>query len=325
MAEFDYFSTSRIRPKQTAAFGAKLAAAVSNAGGLGVLPLRSKDIQRLRTVIRETKALTDKPFAVNLNMDFPQEERLAACLEEGVRIISFFWKDPAPLVRMAKDGAAVVMHTVGNTEDARRAVDAGVDVVVAQGWEAGGHVRGTVATLPLVPSVVDAAGDVPVVAAGGIADGRGLAAAMVLGASAAWIGTRFLASTEVEIHPEYQAQTLNSSEDDTVHLDNLFDVGWPAAPHRVIRNSTVSNWEAAGRPANGERPGEGKVVVRSPIIGDIVRYRSYTRQSDAVGEIEALSMWAGQGLSMITEVQPASEIIREIVNEAKRALSNAIE
>ncbi len=97
-------------------------------------------------------------------MEYPQEERLAACLEEGVRIISFFWKDPAPLVRMAKDYGAIVMHTVGNAADALRVVDAGVDVVVTQGWEAGGHVRGTVATLPLVSSVVDALGDVSVVA-----------------------------------------------------------------------------------------------------------------------------------------------------------------
>lgn len=307
------------------AVGAELTAAVSNAGGLGVLPLWSADLQTLRRVIRETKILTDKPFAVNLNMEYPQEERLAACLEEGVRIISFFWRDPAPLVKMAKDGGAIVMHAVGNAADARRAVDAGVDVVVAQGWEAGGHVRGTVATLPLVPSVVDSVGDVPVVAAGGIADGRGLAAAMVLGASAAWIGTRFLASAEVRIHSEYQARILSATEDDTVYLDCLFDVGWPVAPHRVIRNSTVRDWEAAGRPAIGVRPGEGDVVAKSPQIGDIVRYRCYTPQPDAVGDIEALSMWAGQGLSMVTKVQPAADIVREIVKEAQRALCSVVE
>jgi NAD(P)H-dependent flavin oxidoreductase YrpB (nitropropane dioxygenase family) len=174
--------------------------------------------------------------------------------------------------------------------------------------------------LPLVPAVVDAVGDVPVIAAGGIADGRGLAAAMVLGASAAWIGTRFLASNEVEIHPDYQAQVLNASENDTVHLECLFDVGWPAAPHRVIRNSTVRNWEAAGGPASGARPGEGEVLARSSSQGDIVRYRSYTPGSDAVGDIEALSMWAGQGLSMVSDVKPAAEIIREIVNGAEQAL-----
>jgi NAD(P)H-dependent flavin oxidoreductase YrpB (nitropropane dioxygenase family) len=280
----------------------------------------SADVDTLRSVVRQTKSLTDRPFAVNLNMDFSQEARLAACLEEGVRVISFFWQDPGPLVQVAKDGGALVMHTVGNAVDAKRAVDSGVDIIVAQGWEAGGHVRGTVATLPLVPAVVDVVGNVPVVAAGGIADGRGLVAAMALGASAAWIGTRFLASNEVEIHPEYQAKLLSASENDTVHLEFLFDVGWPAAPHRVLRNGTVDEWEAAGRPESGARPGEGDVIARSASRGDIIRYRSYTPGPDAVGDIEALSMWAGQGLSMVTSVKPAAEIVREIVQEAEQVV-----
>ena len=240
------------------AVGPRLAAAVSNAGGLGILPLWSLDVDTLRTRVRLTQTLTTKPFAVNLNMEFPQEERLEACLEEDVPIISFFWRDPSPLVAKAKDAGAIVLHTVGNAADARRAIDCGVDVVVAQGWESGGHVRGSVATLPLVPAVVDAVGDVPVVAAGGIADGRGLAAVLALGASAAWVGTRFLASEEAEIHPDYQQRLLEASEDDTVHLENLFDVGWRDAPHRVLRNSTVDAWEVAGCPPSGERPGEAR-------------------------------------------------------------------
>ena len=117
---------------------------------------------------------------------------------------------------VARAAGATVLHTVGNAADARRAVDCGVDVIVAQGWEAGGHVRGTVArTMALVPAVVDAVGDIPVVAAGGVADGRGLAAALALGASGAWIGTRFLASDEVVVHPEYQRRLLAATENDT--------------------------------------------------------------------------------------------------------------
>ena len=167
------------------AIGPQLAAAVSNAGGLGTLPLWSADIDTLRRQVRETHALTTRPFAVNLNLNFPQDDRLDACLEEGVRVFSFFWRDPSALVARAKGAGAIVMHTVGNVDDARRAVDCGVDVVVAQGWEAGGHVRGTVATMALVPAVVDAVGATPVVAAGDIADGRGLAAALALGAAGA--------------------------------------------------------------------------------------------------------------------------------------------
>jgi len=302
------------------AVGPALAAAVSNAGGLGILPLWNADVDTLRAKVRLTRELTTKPLAVNLNMEFPQEERLEACLEEDVRIISFFWRDPSPLVAKAKDAGAIVLHTVGNVADARRAVDCGVDVVVAQGWEAGGHVRGSVATLPLVPAVVDAIGDVPVVAAGGIADGRGLAAVLALGASAAWIGTRFLASEEVEIHPAYQRHVLEASENDTVHLDDLFDVGWREAPHRVIRNSTVGAWEAVGRPPSGERPGEGEVIADSPSRGELVRYGCNTPGPDFTGDIEALSMWAGQGLSLVSKVQPAAEIVGEIVEDAEARL-----
>ena len=304
--------------------GPQLAAAVSNAGGLGTLPLWSANDEVVRETIEKTKDLTDRPFAVNLNMDFPQERRLEICLEEGVPIISFFWQDPSPLIRMAKDGGAVVMHTVGNAEDARKAVDNGIDIVVAQGWEAGGHVRGTVATLPLIPAVVDAVGNIPVVAAGGIADGRGMAAVFALGASAAWIGTRFLASEEAEIHEKYRQQLLASNEVDTVYLEDLFDIGWPNAPHRVIRNSTVDAWETAGKPPSGQRPGEDGVIASSPLTGSISRYSSRTPRFDFTGDIEALSMWAGQGVAMVNKVQPAAEIIDEIIVEARTALSKSV-
>jgi NAD(P)H-dependent flavin oxidoreductase YrpB (nitropropane dioxygenase family) len=245
-----------------------LGAAVCNAGALGTLPLWRSKIDTLRSAVRKTRALTAKPFAVNLNMEFPQTERLEACLEEKVPVISFFWRDHGDLVTRAKAGGAVMMHTVGNVEDARRAVDLGVDIVVAQGWEAGGHVRGTVATLPLVPAVVDAVGDTPVIAAGGIADGRGMAAALALGAAGVWVGTRFLGSEEVSIQPEYRRRILAASENDTVWCENLFDGGWPNAPHRVLCNSTTRNWEAAGRPPAGQRPGEGVIVAKSESRGD---------------------------------------------------------
>jgi nitronate monooxygenase len=298
----------------------RLAAAVSNAGALGTLPLWRTDIETLRRAVQKTRTLTSMPFAVNLNMEFPQEERLEACLEERVPVISFFWRDPGDLVKRAKAGGAVVMYTVGNAEDARRAVDAGVDIVVAQGWEAGGHVRGTVATLPLVPAVVDVVGDTPVVAAGGIADGRGMAAALALGAAGVWVGTRFLASEEVSIHSEYQRRILAASESDTVWCENLFNGGWDNAPHRVLRNSTVQNWEAAGRPPRGQRPGEGVIVAKSESRGDADRYMSITPGPDTTGEIEALSLWSGQGVALVRKVQPAAEIVREMNEEAEAIL-----
>lgn len=302
------------------AVGPILAAAVSNAGGLGMLVPWRADIDTVRRQIRETRALTQRPFGVNLVLELPQEERLSACLEENVPVISFFWRDPSSLVRRAREAGAIVLHTVDSAAAAKRAVDSGVDIVVAQGWEAGGHVRGTVATMPLVPAVVDAVSPVPVVAAGGIADGRGLAAALALGASGAWIGTRFLASQEATIHPRYRERLLQASESDTVFLDNLFDIRWPDAPHRVLRNKTVDAWEAAGRPPPGKRPGEGETIATSRSVGPVVRYQSYTPGPDADGDIDALSLWAGQSVGLVSKVQSAGAIVREIADEARSIL-----
>ena len=302
------------------AAGPSLAAAVSNAGGLGMLVPWRVDIDEVRRQIREMRALTPRPFGVNLNLEFPHEERLAVCLDEGVPIISFFWRDPSHLVPRAKRSGAIVLHTVGSADDAKRAVDCGVDIVVAQGWEAGGHVRGAVATMPLVPAVVDAISPVPVVAAGGVADGRGLAAVLSLGAAGAWIGTRFLASHEATIHPRYRECLLRATENDTVYLDNLFDVRWPNAPHRTLRNRTVEVWEAAGRPPSGSRPGEGEVIATSRSSGPIVRYQSYTPGVDADGDIDALSLWAGQSVGLVSKTQSAGDIVREIADEAQLIL-----
>jgi NAD(P)H-dependent flavin oxidoreductase YrpB (nitropropane dioxygenase family) len=302
------------------AVGPALAAAVSNAGGLGMLVLWRADIETVQRQIRETRALTSRPFGVNLNLEFPQEDRLAACLDENIPVISFFWRDPSALVPRAKAAGATVLHTVGSAEDARRAVGCGVDVVVAQGWEAGGHVRGLVATLPLIPAVVDAVAPAPVVAAGGIADGRGLAAVLALGAAGAWIGTRFLASREAAIHPRYRELLLRANENDTVYCENLFDIRWPDAPHRTLRNKTFEAWDAAGRPPSGQRPGEGEVIATSKSSGPIVRYQSYTPGADAEGEVDALALWAGQSVGLVSKVQPAGEIVREVADEAQSIL-----
>ena len=294
-----------------------LAAAVSNAGGLGMLALSWHLEGAIREQIRETQALTKKPFGVNLVLEWPQAGRLAVCLEEGVKVVSFFWGDPTPYVKQAKAAGALTLSTVASAADARAAVDAGVDIVVAQGWEAGGHVRGQVATMPLIRAVVKAVGDTPVLAAGGIADGAGLAAALALGASGVWIGTRFLASEEVAIHPDYQRRLLEADETSTFYSD-LFDLGWPNAPHRVLRNSTVETWEAAGRP-KANRPGEGDVLAKG-MFGSMLRYASITPGPEASGDIEALSLWAGQSVGGVGKVQPAAEIVREIAQEARDVL-----
>ena len=299
-----------------------LAAAVSNAGGLGTLPLIHSTPGEVGSTVAEMTALTDRPFAVNLILEWDQRDRLTAALDAGAPAISLFWGDAAELVPVAQDAGAVVLVSVGSVDEAARAVAAGADVIVAQGWEAGGHVRGTVTTLALVPRVVDTVDPVPVVAAGGIADGRGLAAVLMLGAAGAWIGTRFLAARESSIHDDYRQRVLEAAETDTYYGD-LFDGGWPDAPHRVLRNSTVEAWEAAGRPAPGERPGEEDDVAARADGSPIKRYASATPHVSTTGDIEALPNWAGQGVGLVTRVQPAAEIVQELVADAERILAKS--
>jgi NAD(P)H-dependent flavin oxidoreductase YrpB (nitropropane dioxygenase family) len=297
-----------------------LTAAVSNAGGLGVIPLSHGTPDEVRGSVAEITALTDRPFGVNLILEWDQRERLAAALDAGAPAISLFWGDVSDLVPQAHDAGALVFVSVGSVDEAVRAAAAGADVVVAQGWEAGGHVRGTVTSLTLVPRVVDAVDPVPVVAAGGIADGRGLAAVLALGAAGAWIGTRFLAASECSIHDEYRQRLLEAAEGDTYYT-GLFDGGWPDAPHRVLRNSTVDAWEKAGRPPSGERPGEKDEVAARADGSPIKRYASATPHAGMTGDIEALPNWAGQGVGLVTHIQPAAEIVQELIADAERILA----
>ncbi len=305
------------------AAGAALAAAVSDAGGLGTLAITGFGAETARKMIQETRALTSKPFAPNLLMSYPYEEEMEVCLKERVPAVCFYWGDPAPHVARFHAAGAVVLLQVGSVAEAERAVDAGVDIIVAQGWEAGGHVRGSIATLPLVPSVVDAVAPVPVVAAGGICDGRGLAAVLALGAAGAWIGTRFLASEEVNLHPEYREHLLRGTAAETIYttlFNSQFDTGWSDAPHRVLRNSTVRAWEKAGQPPRGERPGEDETLATDGFGRTVVRYQKVTARTDHQGDIEALPHWAGQGVGLITKVQSAADIVREIAAEVQATL-----
>jgi nitronate monooxygenase len=296
-----------------------LAAAVSEAGGLGMLSITWRDPSALRALLRDTRARTAKPFAVNLVLEWDPAERLAIALEEGVPIVSFFWGDPAPWVDQVHAAGRLVLHTVASAEEARRVAEAGVDAIVAQGWEAGGHIWGEVSTLALVPRVVDAVAPLPVVAAGGIADGRGLAAVLALGAGAAWMGTRFLLAEEAATHPIYREAVIAADETATAY-SSLFDVGWPHAPLRTLRNSTWQAWQAAGEPPPGARPGEGDVVATGEDGRDIVRYDNDAPVAGASGDIAAMCLYAGQGVGLAQRTQPAADIVREVAEEAARVL-----
>jgi len=289
----------------------RLAAAVSDAGALGMLTLTwSEDV----AVIRQTAALTGRPFGGNLVLTEDRHRRLDQALDAGLRIVSFFEGDPSSYIQQVHDAGGVVLHTVGTAEEARRAVGAGVDVIVAQGWEAGGHVWGTIATLPLVPAVADAVAPVPVIAAGGIADARGVAAVLALGAQAAWLGTRFLLAEEMPIHEDYRRALIAAAETDAQRYPNLYSVGWPDSPHRALRNSTADAWQAAGRPPLAQRPGTGEVIAHLASGEAILRYEGAPPMAGTTGQIEALSMWAGQGVALARKSQPAADIVAELTS-----------
>lgn len=293
-------------------------AAVSNAGGLGVLQATWLGIEELRRAISEIRNRTDRPFGVNFVLSLTDETRhaqLDAALEEGVKIVSTFWADPAPVIERIHRAGATSIHTIGSSEEARRVVDLGVDVVVAQGAEAGGHVRGDVGTFVLTPAVVDAVPGAHVVSAGGIADGRGLAAALALGAGAAWVGTRLLLAEECDIHPDYRERIISARETDTI-MSSVFDGGWPDAPHRCLMNDTLRAWIAAGKPEPGHRPHEGQVIAFDGAGKPIPRYDLQEPLRGTTGDVSSMALYAGQGVGLTKERRSVAEIIGTMVREA---------
>ena len=302
-----------------------LAAAVSDAGGLGTLAVTWLGLDATESAIAATRERTDHPFGVNLVLDpdttiHPTAEHLETCLDAGAEIVSFSFGDAAPYVEQVHDAGGTVLQTVGDTEAARDAVTAGVDVLVSQGWEAGGHVQSDVATMPLVPGVADVAGeDVPVIAAGGIADGRGLAAALALGADGAWLGTRFVAAAESKAHGDYQQAVTDADAREAVRSE-LYDGGWPGQPHRTLVNSTYGAWTEAGEPPVGERPGEDELVARYGNGLPIERYDDDPPLAGMDGDVEALAMYAGQSATLTERIQPAAEIVDEVIAEARERI-----
>ncbi|MEV5208916.1 nitronate monooxygenase [Micromonospora sp. NPDC053740] len=293
----------------------ELAAAVAEAGGLGMLASTWRTPERARLDIRHVRQRTSRPFGVNLVIDFPIADTLAVCLDEGVPVISTFWGDPKPVSHWIRDAGALHMHTIGSVREAVHAASCGVDIIVAQGWEAGGHVRGTTATMVLVPAVVDAVGPIPVMAAGGISDGRGLAAVLALGAQGAWLGTRFLAATEASTHQLYRQHLVAATAEDTVHT-HCFDGGWPDAPHRALRNPTLQRWELAGSPTAPGRPGEGEVVALDSAGQAHYRYEDLMPLPGMTGDLADMALYAGQSVELVRDVRPAAQLLQELTAQA---------
>jgi nitronate monooxygenase/enoyl-[acyl-carrier protein] reductase II len=269
------------------------------------------------------RTLTDKPFGVNIILPMLQEGQIEACLDEKVPILVLFWGDPKPYVEEAHKRGTKVFIQVGSVEEAKTAAQAGVDAIIAQGVEAGGHVKSTTSLSTIVPAMVEAVKPIPVIAAGGIANGRGVIAALSLGAQAVSMGTRFLCSEETQVLRAYKERVTRAKAEDTVYT-LLFDVGWPNAAHRVLKNKEIAEWEAASRPETGKRLGEGSTLGTMQIAGttiDVPRYAVFPPMPGFSGDIERMALYAGESCELINDIKPAAQIVREVVHEAEEALA----
>jgi nitronate monooxygenase len=301
--------------------GPELVAAVSNAGGCGVLGMGGLPARYIRQQIQHLRTLTDKPFGVNIILPMLQEGQIEACFDEKVPILVLFWGDPQPYVEEAHKRGTKVFIQVGSVAEAKAAAAAGVDAIIAQGVESGGHVKST-SLSTIVPAVVEAVKPIPVIAAGGIANGRGVVAALSLGAQAVSMGTRFLCSEETQVLRAYKERVMQAKAEDTVYT-LLFDVGWPNAAHRVLRNKEITEWETVGRPETGKRPGEGSTLGTMQIAGttvDVPRYAVFPPMPGFSGDIERTALYAGESCTLINDIKPAAQIVRDIVREAEEVL-----
>jgi NAD(P)H-dependent flavin oxidoreductase YrpB (nitropropane dioxygenase family) len=287
-----------------------LVAAVSNAGGLGMIGMPMVPAPAVASALDGMRAQCRGPIGFNQLLHFADRDAVIAAASR-VRVVEFFYGEPdASLVRLVHEGGALVSWQVGSVDEARAAERAGCDLVVAQGTEAGGHVRGGVSLLPLLAQVLDAV-KIPVIAAGGIGGAREMAAALAAGADAVRVGTRFVASRESGAHPRYIEALLRAQPEDTV-LTGAFSVMWPDAPHRVLRSAV----DAAGA-LTDEIVGEAQTPA-GPM--PVPRFAVMTPVATTTGHIEAMALYAGESVGHVRAVQPAAEIVRELIEGATARL-----
>ncbi|XP_045826132.1 (3aS,4S,5R,7aS)-5-hydroxy-7a-methyl-1-oxo-octahydro-1H-indene-4-carboxyl-CoA dehydrogenase [Trifolium pratense] len=299
--------------------GPQLVAAVANAGGLGLL--RAPDWESpdyLRELIKKTRTLTDKPFGVGVVLAFPHEENLKVILDEKVAVLQTYWGDcTTELVAKAHSAGVKIVPQVGSVKSAKQAIDAGADGIIVQGREAGGHVIGQESLISLVPRVVDLVGDrdIPVIAAGGIVDARGYVAALALGAQGVCLGTRFLATEESYANPIYKRKVIEL--DETEYTDVFGRARWPGAPHRVLQTPFFKEWRSL---PTDESEANKPVIGHSTIHGvekEIRRFAGTVPNVTTTGDLESMVMYAGEGVGLIKEILPASEVIKRLVEGAQ--------
>lgn len=307
-----------------------LAIAVCKAGGIGALGVGFTPPELLREYIQTIRAETDAPFNINFITCFDNDEQVKVCAEERVPIVSWHWGHPSESNRQLLQAAGVsYWEQVGSVHDARRAVNAGAEVVVAQGLEAGGHNYQGLQSMPglptmaLLPMVVDAVGkDALVLGSGGISDGRGVAAALALGADAVWVGTRLVATIEAAVHDEHKARIVASNGEDTV-FSSIFGPEWPHFnPMRLQRNRVVReyNHRLADVPIKRD---DLEVVGKTMFCGQPMEMRKFNIVLPTPGteaDWEEMPWLMGQGVGLVKDIAPAGEVVARMMSEARVVL-----
>ncbi|WP_239256183.1 nitronate monooxygenase [Listeria ilorinensis] len=284
---------------------APLVAAVSNAGGLGIIASGGMSAEDLRAEIQKTKTLTDKPFGVNLMLMMTNIEELTeVIIEEGVKIITTGAGTPKSYMPKWKEAGIIVIPVVPSVMIAKRMEKLGADAVIAEGTEAGGHV-GETTTMALLPQIVDAV-SIPVIAAGGIADGRGMAAVFALGAQGVQVGTRFLATDECPVHPNFKAAVLKAGDRDTTVTGRR-----NGAPVRSIKNKMIKEYLRL------EEENVDRDTLEQLTMGSL-------RKAVFDGDTDNGSVMAGQITGLVTEIKPCQVVIEEMMREAKAVAAGLI-
>ncbi|MBO0869596.1 MAG: nitronate monooxygenase [Micromonosporaceae bacterium] len=304
--------------------GPDLAIAVSEAGGLGSLGVGLMSAAMLADTVEAVKKGTERPVNVNLITIFTVPDQIEVIAAAGVAAASFHWgHPPRAWIDQLHSAGVRVLEQVGSVDAALWAVDDGVDVVVAQGSEAGGHNYATLPTFALVPLVVDAVAPALVLAAGGIADGRGLAAALMLGADGAWVGTRLVATEESAAHQGYKDRLVLAGATQTVRTGILGPENPRFNPMRVLRNRVVREW--AGRPDEVPVDTSAEPVIgHMELMGQPVAMHRFSNlvpvQDATTGDLEQMALPAGQGVGLITAVEPAAAVIAQMTADAAAML-----
>ena len=300
-----------------------LAIAVCKAGGIGSVGAGPLPAEAVRSIIGEVKKETSEPFNVNFITLFTTIDHIRVCIEEKVAIVSFHFGHPSKDFIDALHKAGIkVWEQVGSVENAKIAAADGIDMIIAQGSEAGGHNFGTLPTFVLVPEIVKAVQPTMVLAAGGIVTGSQVAAALCLGAAGVWVGTRLVASHEAFAHPQYKERLVKDDGTDTV-LTGIFGPELPVFnPMRVIKNAVVSEFTGREEEVPSDTSNE-PIIGKSSFFGQefiLRRFTNFPPIPTTEGNLEEMPLLSGQGVGMIRELKPAAEIIHEMMEQAATIL-----